>query len=83
MSPQFETATSTPVDLRISVSLRLVHCRECGAVVGTERFIRRVQQKLLEKLDVSPEEISWLDLCLDCKRSRAMRNTSLMVEVVS
>jgi hydrogenase-4 component H len=83
MTERFETATPTPDDLRMTVNLRLVRCRECGAVVSTERYMNRVRDALVEQLKVPPEEITWLDLCLDCKRSRAMRNTALMVEVVS
>ncbi len=81
MSDMFETATPTPADLHISTTLRLVHCQECGGVVGTERFINRVRKTLVEQLGRAPEEITWVNLCVDCKRSQAMRNTALMVEV--
>ena len=81
LSQQFETATPSPSDLLISVSLRLVVCRECGVVIGTERFMHRVQHILAEQLELPPEEINWLDLCPDCRRPLAMRDAALMVEV--
>jgi hydrogenase-4 component H len=81
MSEQFETATSSPEDLRITFKLRLVRCRECGAVVGTRRQLNRILNELPEQLGLPPEKMDWLDLCLPCKRTRALSGDVLTVEV--
>lgn len=81
MSEQFETATSTPGDLRITTKLRLVRCRECGAVVGTRRQVNRVLSELPSQLGIPADKMDWLDLCLSCKRTRALKEAALTVEV--
>jgi hydrogenase-4 component H len=83
MSQQFETAAPSLRNLRITLQLRLVSCRECGAVIETQRMARKVLGKLPEPLGLSPQEVSWLDLCLDCKRTRAMAEAVLAKEVRS
>jgi hydrogenase-4 component H len=81
MSEQFETATSSPGDLRITMKLHLVRCRECGAVVGTRRQLNRVLNERPSQLGLPPEKMGWLDLCLSCKRTRALEDSVLTLEV--
>lgn len=83
MSDQFETATPSPGDLRLTVRLRLVRCKECGAVVGTRRAVNKVRNEVPEKLGLPAEKMDWLDVCLPCKRLRALREAVLMAEVDS
>jgi hypothetical protein len=66
--------------LRISFRLRLVHCRECGAVVGTQRAVQKVLSELLAPLGLPAEKMDWLGLCLSCKRTQALRQGVLVVE---
>ena len=73
MSDQFETATPCPADLQITFKLKLVHCPECGAVVGTQRAVSKVLNELPAKLGLPPEQVDWVGLCLPCKRTRALR----------
>lgn len=81
MSDQFETATPDLADLHITISLQLVHCRHCGAVVGTQRAIQKIRAELPEQLGMQPEELKWLDLCLHCKRITALKRPVLVTEV--
>lgn len=81
MSEQFETATAFPADLRLTVKLRLVHCRQCGAVVGTRRAVNKVLNELPEKLGLPAEKMDWMDVCLPCKRARALHEAVLKAEV--
>lgn len=78
LSPQFELATGSTDDLTIHLKLNLVKCRSCGAVVGTRRAVNRVQAALVE---LTGEEVAWLDLCLACKRKAAMHTPELALEV--
>ena len=81
LTEQFETATSNLYDLHIMIQLKLIHCRRCGKVVGTRRSAARVRAELAEKLGKEPDEIEWLDLCLECKRLTALERPGLSVEV--
>ena len=81
MSDRFETATPAPGDLHLTILLRLVRCRECDALVGTERLVSRVRDQLSEQLGEPPEAINWLDLCADCRRAQAVSDTALRLEV--
>jgi hydrogenase-4 component H len=81
MSDQFETATPSPEDLQITFQLKLVRCRECGAVVGTQRAVNKVMNEVPDKLGLPPEKMDWLTLCLSCKRTRALREGVLTLEV--
>ena len=78
MSSKFETATPSTSDLVISLKLKLVRCRECAAVVGTQRSVNKVRDSLLSS---QHEEVSHLDLCIACKRKLALRSEPLMQEV--
>jgi hydrogenase-4 component H len=75
MSDQFETATPSLDDLHIVIKLKLIYCRECGAVVGTQRSVDKVLAEVPEQLGLPAEEMDWLDLCLDCKREKALRES--------
>jgi formate hydrogenlyase subunit 6/NADH:ubiquinone oxidoreductase subunit I len=81
MSPQFETASPSMDDLSISLQLKLVRCRDCGAPVGTRRELNRIAAELIEKGGLAPETLGWLELCLDCKRKAALNTASLALEV--
>lgn len=81
MSDQFETATPDLADLHNTIKLKLVYCRECGAVVGTQRSIDKIKAELPGQLGVQPEEINWLDMCLHCKRITALQRPELVMEV--
>jgi hydrogenase-4 component H len=83
MSQQFETAAPSLGDLRISLDLKLVHCRECGAVIETQRMARKVLEKIPGPLGVAPQEVGWLGLCLECKRRLALREPLLSKDVPS
>lgn len=81
LTEQFETATPNLEDLQIHIQLKLIHCRRCGKVVGTRRSAMRVKNTLAEKMDIDPDEIEWLNLCLDCKRQTALERPGLTKEV--
>jgi len=81
MSMQFETATASTQDLRISMKLKLVRCVLCGDVVGTQRATDRVVRDLVAATGGTAETIGWLDLCLACKRKEAMATPALAIEV--
>ena len=81
MSEQFETATISLADLHITIKLKLVHCRECGAVVETRRSIDKIRAELPGQLGVQAGEVDWLDLCLHCKRITALQRPGLAMEV--
>ncbi|MGA2111536.1 MAG: 4Fe-4S dicluster domain-containing protein [Anaerolineales bacterium] len=83
MSQQFETAAPSLGDLRISLQLKLVRCRECGAAIETQRMARKVLEKIPESLGLSPQEVSWLDLCIPCKRLQALHDPVLAKDVTS
>lgn len=81
MSSQFETAAPSLGELRITVQLRLVRCRECGAAIETQRMARKVMGKIPEPLGLAPEQVAWVDLCLECKRRQAMHEPLLAKDV--
>ncbi len=82
LTGQFETATPDLSDLHIDIQLKLIHCRRCGKVVGTRRAALRVKNELAQKLEIDPDEIEWLNLCLDCKRLTALERPGLSKEVI-
>jgi formate hydrogenlyase subunit 6/NADH:ubiquinone oxidoreductase subunit I len=81
LSNQFETASPSMDDMSISLQLKLVHCRECGAVVGTQRALKKIANDLTEQVGLAPESMGWLELCLACKRQGALKTEALMLEV--
>ncbi len=81
LSNQFETASPSMDDMSIRLELRLVRCKECGAVVGTQRELNRIAAELTKKVGLAPGSMSWLELCLACKRKEALNTTALMLEV--
>lgn len=81
MTDEFETATPSPDDLRITFKLKLVRCRECGAVVATQRSVNKVLAEVPEQMGLAAEAMDWLDLCLQCKREKALQNAVLATEV--
>jgi hydrogenase-4 component H len=80
LTPQFELSTATPEDLAIQGEFNLALCRECGEVIGTERQVGVVR----EKLDASglKLDMSYLQLCIHCKRKTFLHTPALMLEVV-
>jgi formate hydrogenlyase subunit 6/NADH:ubiquinone oxidoreductase subunit I len=81
MSAQFETSTANPEDLVIQAEFYLLTCRECGAVVGTKREVDVVREKLSDS-PVRTNYIDYFDLCLTCRRKKAIHIPSLALEVV-
>ncbi len=77
LTDQFETATSDISDLTIQIKLKLAYCSECNAVLGTKRSIQRVLNDLSAKTELHPEEMKWLNLCLECRRRKAMQDVLL------
>ena len=78
MSEQFETATGSTSDLCIEIRLKTTSCRLCGAVVGTQREIHKIEGKLTEQ---QLTESARLDLCVPCKRKEALNHSSLMLDI--
>ncbi len=81
LSDQFETATASIDDMSITLKLKLVHCRRCGAVVGTRRALDRVEKQLVEQAHFAPDSVDWLGLCIACRGRVALETDSLMMEV--
>ena len=81
MSAQFETSTPNPDDLVIHAEFCLQTCRECGTVVGTQREVNVVQEKLSNSPVVS-NYAAYFDLCLTCRRKQAIHTPFLTLEVV-
>ena len=82
LSQQFELSTETPGDLLIRAEFKLVTCRECGHPIGTERQVELVREKL-KASDMQLLDLSYLELCIPCKRKAFIRTPALMQEVVS
>lgn len=80
LSMQFETASTAMRDLEIQLALKLVRCKKCGEVVGTQRQIDQIKAQLSEQMGFVPNTMIWLDWCLACKRQEAL-NTAVMLEV--
>jgi formate hydrogenlyase subunit 6 len=81
MSLQFETSTAKPDDLVINAEFFLLTCHECGSVIGTQRQVEVVR----EKLSGGPLVVNYadyFDLCLDCRRKQSIHIPSLSLEVV-
>lgn len=81
LSSQFETATPSIDDLSINLKFKLAHCRQCGSVVGTQRARQRVSEELVEQGHLDRAGLSWLDLCVACRRRFALETDSLRLEV--
>ncbi|MBI5838681.1 MAG: 4Fe-4S dicluster domain-containing protein [Chloroflexi bacterium] len=80
LTSQFELSTAVPADLAINAEFKLVTCRECGAVIGTERQVDLVREKLgASQLELP--DTSYLDLCIACKRKAFIHSHALMLEV--
>jgi len=80
LTSQFELSTASPEDLVINAEFNLALCRECGQVIGTERQIGLVREKLVASHLHLPD-LSFLDLCIDCKRKAFIHSPALMQEV--
>ena len=80
LSMEFETASPSMDDLSIQLQLKLVRCKKCGAVVGTQREINQIKAALTEQAGLAPGTMIWLDWCLVCKRKQAL-NTAAVLEV--
>ena len=65
----------------IEMSTQLLTCRECGAVVGTQREVDVVREKLSGS-PVRTNYADYFDLCITCRRKQAIHTPSLAVEVV-
>ncbi len=72
LSDQFELATDSIDDLRITAEFDLVRCQECGEVVGTQREIAKLAAEMPDKLGIPAAQLSWLHLCSECKRKRSL-----------
>lgn len=79
LTPQFEIASTTTADLQIHLTFKLVHCRECGQVVNTERAVNLVREQLGQDYG----DLAWLDLCPTCRRKVALQNPDLVMEVIA
>ncbi len=80
LTSQFELSTATPADLTINAEFKLVTCRECGTVIGTERQVDLVREKLgASQLELP--DTSYLDLCIVCKRKAFIHSHALVLEV--
>ena len=79
LTPQFETATPNVADLRINITLKLIHCRECGHVVNTRRALNLVREKLGDDYGA----LEWLDLCPECRRKMMLLTPDLALEVTA
>jgi len=73
LSSEFELATDSVDDLRITARFDLVRCEECGEVVGTRREIEKLAAEMPEKIGLSVQQMSWLQLCAECKRKRSLQ----------
>jgi hydrogenase-4 component H len=83
LTSQFELSTVTPEDLVIHADFNLVLCRECGAVVGTERQVNLVREKLAASDNLHLADMSYVDLCVECKRRDFIHTPALTLEVVT
>jgi hydrogenase-4 component H len=81
LTTQFETASPSMDDMSITLELKLVLCRQCGAPVGTERALARVAGAMTEQLGVQREALGWLDLCIPCRRKDALNVIPLAMGV--
>lgn len=81
LSTQFEISTANPEDLAIHTEFALLTCRECCAVVGTQREVDVVREKLPPGF-MHMNYGEYFDLCIDCRRKLAIHMTSLTWEVV-
>lgn len=81
LTTQFELSTSSLADLTINAEFNLVLCRQCGGVVGTGRQVELVREKINASA-LHLEELSYLDLCIECKRKAFIHTPALALEVV-
>ncbi len=80
LSSQFELSTVTPEDLSIHAEFGLVNCRECGKVIGTQRQVALVKDKL-QTCEPGFDDTGYVDLCNSCKRRAFIHNPALWMEV--
>jgi hydrogenase-4 component H len=83
LTSQFELSTTTPEDLVIHADFNLVTCRECGQVIGTQRQVDLVREKLSTSDRVHLADLAYLDLCIECKRKAFIHAPDLTLEVVT
>lgn len=81
MTTQFETSTANTDDIIIHAEFYLQTCRECGAVVGTQREVDVVREKLSNS-PVRTNYADYFDLCIICRRKQAIHSPSLTMEVM-
>jgi len=81
LSTQFELSTANPADLIIRADFHLVLCRECGGVIGTQRQVDLVREKL-NASDLRLVDMDYLNLCIECKRKAFIHTPALTLEVV-
>lgn len=80
LSSQFELSTVTPEDLSIHAEFGLVNCSECGKVIGTQRQVALVREKL-QASEPGFGKLDYVELCITCKRKAFIHNPALLVEV--
>ncbi len=80
LTSQFELSTANPDDLAINAEFKLAPCRECGAVIGTERQVGVVRERL-EASGIKLQDTSYLELCTDCRRKAFIHTPALTLEV--
>lgn len=76
LSDEFELATDTIEDVRITTHHELVRCVECGEVVGTRRQIEKLKAELPDEVELSEEQLTWLSMCSECKRRYSLQTAS-------
>jgi len=81
MSTQFETSTANPEDLVIHAEFYLQTCRECGAVIATQREVDLGHAKVSNGQEHT-NYAGYFDLCITCRRKQAIHAPSLTLEVV-
>lgn len=78
LSEQFELATDDIDDIRITTHHELVRCAECDRVVGTRREIENLASDLAEETQLRPEQLTWLTLCIECKRRHSLETAQAL-----
>jgi hydrogenase-4 component H len=73
LSAEFELATDSIDDIRITTHHELVRCEECDEVVGTVREIEMLKAHMAEKVDMDAEQLKWLYVCPECKRKGSLQ----------
>lgn len=78
LSDEYELATDDVDDIRITTHHALVRCEECGQVVGTRREIEKLKSDIADRTDIPPDQITWLDICSECKRKQSLQIAQAM-----